>query len=107
MVPQTTGNYTNFLYGEVDGVTGFHKSSGNGTVAAGKAYLQLPTSEVSTARYVDIIFGDVTTGINEHSSLSTDHSVYDLQGREIVNRKYENRKYPKGVYIVGGKKAVK
>ena len=108
VIPQTAGDYTNFLYGQVDGVVGFHKSSGNGTVAAGKAYLQLLTSDVSTARYIDIIFGDETTGINEHSSLATDQSVYDLQGRK-VNGQWStvNGQYKKGVYIVGSKKAVK
>ena len=108
VIPQTAGDYTNFLYGQVEGVVGFHKSSGNGTVAAGKAYLQLLTSEVSTARYIDIIFGDETTGINEHSSLATDQSVYDLQGRK-VNGQWStvNGQYKKGVYIVGSKKAVK
>ena len=29
---------------------------------------------------------------------------YDLQGRKIVNRKSENRKSTKGVYISGGRK---
>ena len=35
-----------------------------------------------------------------------DSSVYDLQGRKIVNRKSVNRKLPKGIYIVGGRKVV-
>ena len=33
--------------------------------------------------------------------------VYDLQGRKIVNRKFENRKLNKGVYIINGQKKVK
>ena len=107
VVPQTEGDYTNYLYGEVEGVVGFHKSSGNGTVAAGKAYLQLPTA--SGARFVDIVFGDETTGINallKNNEEITNNNVYDLQGRKIENRKSVNRKLRKGVYIVDGKKAV-
>ena len=42
----------------------------------------------------------------EHSALNIDHSVYDLQGRKIVNDKsaMANDQLPKGVYIVNGKK---
>ena len=32
--------------------------------------------------------------------------VYDLSGRQIVNSKSVNRKYPKGLYIRGGKKII-
>jgi hypothetical protein len=34
-------------------------------------------------------------------------NVYDLQGRKIVNRKFVNSKFNKGVYIVNGQKIVK
>ena len=44
VVPTTTGEYINYLYGEKDGVKGFYKSSGIGEVSAQKAYLQLPSS---------------------------------------------------------------
>lgn len=37
----------------------------------------------------------------EHSTLNIDHSVYDLQGRKIVNDQLH-----KGVYIVNGKKVL-
>lgn len=98
VVPQTEGDYTNYLYGEVGGVIGFHKSSGEGNVAAGKAFLQLPTS--SGARYVGIALEDETTGIG--SLLVTDGEVvYDLRGRKLSGGKLR-----KGVYIVNGKKAV-
>ena len=42
----------------------------------------------------------------DHSSLTVHHSVYDLQGRKIENGKILNRKLPKGLYIVEGRKVV-
>lgn len=102
VVPQTVGDYTNFLYGQVEGVIAFHKSSGSGTVAAGKAYVQLPTSAVSAARYIGFAFGDETTGIT-NTRRSSDNLVYDLQGRKID----VNAVVRKGLYILDGKKTVK
>ena len=42
----------------------------------------------------------------EHSPLNIEHSVYDLQGRKLVNDQSAmlNNQLPKGVYIVNGKK---
>lgn len=105
VVPQTEDGYTNYLYGEVEGVAGFHKSSGSGAVAAGKAYLQLPTA--SGARFVDIVFGDETTGIDAAITDSDKHSVYDLQGRKLnAQSSTLNSQLKKGIYIVDGKKSV-
>ena len=55
------------------------------------------------------MFFSTTSGIqqteNEPATKSSD-DIYDLSGRKIVNRKSVNRKYPKGIYIVGGRKVV-
>ena len=99
VVPQTDGDYTNYLYGEVDGVVGFFKSSGKGTVAAGKAYLQLSTLVANGARSVGIVLSDDVSGIAATTS-PDGHAVYDLQGRKVDGELKE------GLYIVGGKKAV-
>jgi hypothetical protein len=110
VVPQTEGEYTNFLYGEVDGVKGFYKSSGKGAVAAGKAFLQLLTSTVNEVRSVDFIFSDETNGINGSGTGDLrfgSSAVYDLSGRKIENQESANRKYAKGVYIVGKRKIAK
>jgi hypothetical protein len=42
----------------------------------------------------------------EHSPLNIEHSVYDLQGRKVVNDQSAmvSGQLPKGVYIVNGKK---
>jgi len=81
----------------------FKKSSGVGTLAAGKAYLDLTGS----AAELNVDFGgnsadDQTTGISaiEHSTLNIEHSeVYNLSGQRISQP-------TKGLYIVNGKKVV-
>ena len=104
VVPTTEGEYTNYLYGEVNGEKGFYKSSGSGTVAAGKAYLQLPTAAVSGAR-VAISFDDETTGISKANANVNLNEVYDLRGRKVADE-FNPKRLPAGVYIVDGKKVV-
>jgi len=103
VIPTTSGEYTNYLYGEVDGVKGFYKSSGSGEVAAQKAYLQLPTSAVSGAR-VSIVFDEETTGIDGMTTVSGS-AVYNMNGLKVADE-FNPKRLPKGVYIVGGKKVV-
>ena len=103
VVPATDGSYTNYLYGEVDGVKGFYKSSGSGTVAAGKAYLQLPSAAVSGARVI-MQFDDDATGIQSTVTV-TNGAVYDLNGLKVADE-FNPKRLPKGVYIVNGQKVV-
>ena len=47
------------------------------------------------------------TGIIDNGQLTIDNGViYNLSGQQIVNGKSSNRKLPRGVYIVNGKKRV-
>ena len=70
----------------------------SGSIAAGKAYLQLPYSG-GAARELSIVFDDETTGVRsiDNGKLTIDNSVYDLSGRRVA-------KPTKGLYIVNGKK---
>ena len=105
VIPTTEGEYTNFLYGEKDGVKGFYKSSGSGLVAAGKAYLQLPTAAVaSMVKGINFIF-DEETGIEGVKSAVEPEGVYDMNGRKLGDS-FDAKKMPRGVYIVNGKKVV-
>ena len=55
-------------------------------------------------------FGDDATGIGAtlvNSEQRIVNSVYDLQGRQIVNGKSVNGKLQRGLYIVNGKKVMK
>lgn len=94
-------NYTNF--GLSGGV--FKKvNSKGGTVKANRAYLQIPTSALTSAAAegIMLVWDEETDGI---SSLSTNPSpsreviYYDLQGRRVA-------KPAKGLYIVNGKKVI-
>jgi len=105
-VPSEADGCTNFLYSEVNGVKGFYKSSGSGTVAAGKAYLQLPTSALSNGvKAVGFIFDGYETGIDatEFSGRQLPTAVYDMAGRKVADT-FDAKKLPQGVYIVNGKK---
>ena len=103
----TEGGYTNFILGQKSGVTTFYRLSEAGTVAAGKAYLQLPTSVVddgSNSRVMRIVAEDETTGVRSVELLTNSEGVnseelFDLQGRRVA-------KPSKGIYIVGGQKVV-
>ncbi len=105
-VPSEADGCTNFLYSEVNGEKGFYKSSGSGTVAAGKAYLQLPTSALSNGvKAVGFIFEGDETGIDatEFSGRQLPTAVYDMAGRKVADT-FDAKKLPQGVYIVNGKK---
>ena len=97
----TMTSITNPSYGSVyvlNGTNGagFYKLSETGTIDANKAYLQT----TSGAREF-FLFGDATgIEIIDHSPLTIDHSVYDLQGRRVAQP-------TKGMYIVNGKKVIK
>jgi Tfp pilus assembly protein PilX len=101
-VPQTDGSYTNFLYGEQEGVKGFYKSSGSGTVGAQKAYLQLPTLAVPTnARRLTVVFDEEATGLAPGLAPKTKESWHTLDGRKLSTKPTR-----RGVYIHDGKQEV-
>lgn len=107
-IPGEEGGYTNFLYSQKDGIKGFYKSSGNGTVAAGKAYLQLPTAALPSSngtKSIGFTFdGDDETAIEAAENNWQEHTaVYDLGGRKVADS-FDAKKLPRGVYIVNGKK---
>ena len=80
---------------------GFYKLKSaidGGTIGANKAYLTY--SGGAGAR--EFFAFNEATGIEsiDHSPLTIDHSVYDLQGRRVAQP-------TKGLYIVNGKKVIK
>ena len=100
VVPTTVDGYTNFLYGEKDGVKGFYKSSGSGTVAAGKAYLQLPSSAVAGIKGIGFEFDDETAISSVKADVVAPEGVYDIKGRKIP----AGQKLTRGIYVINGKK---
>ena len=102
-VHATDGAYTNFLYGKVDDDEGFFKSSGSGTVAAGKADLQLPTAALPAGvKGVSFVIDDELTPVQPLTADGdSPANIFDLNGRKMVNGRL-----PKGVYIINGKKVM-
>lgn len=98
-ISPTDGDNTNFILANGKHGINFYTLNATGDIAAGKAYLQLPTASVSAlSRGFTLVFDEESTGISTISSrnIETD-KVYDLQGRHVVNPS-------KGLYIVNGKK---
>lgn len=101
-ISPTDGDQTNFIL--ADGIHGinFYTLSETGEIEAGKAYLHLPTSVLtSSAREGKFVFdfdGDNITGIDEHEAdIITEERYFDLQGRVV-------KKPSNGIYILNGKK---
>ena len=82
---------------------GFYKySSANGNIPAHRAYLIISGSSNAPVRNFygfDEDNGEATSVSEELRVKSDESTIYDLQGRQIVNGKL-----PKGMYIVNGKK---
>lgn len=101
----TTGDNTNFTLQNGPSGVGFYTVS-PGYLAAGKAYLTLPTRVLSAqASPIMVEFEDEeTTGIVSVESLTPNAengAWYTLDGRKL-----ESKPTQKGVYIVNGKKTV-
>ncbi|MBP5339346.1 MAG: InlB B-repeat-containing protein [Prevotella sp.] len=88
------GPYNYILFNGDNGI-GFYKAN-NQIVAKNRAYLQSATSAARIA-----LNFDEATGIStiDHSPLSIDNSVYNLNGQRVVQPS-------KGLYIVNGKKMI-
>ncbi len=111
-LPMSAGSYVfdpvgnRFLVGDEKDVTApFH------------AYMQLADDkdydydrlDISASVWGDRGTPDKSTAIDDvpsYHSRSDRDDVYDLSGRQIVNRESVNRQLPKGIYIIGGQKVV-
>ena len=100
-VPQTEGGYTNYILAKGSEGVNFYMSSGNGSIAAFKAYLQVPTSALSAEarRVLNYAFEDnETTDIHQaQGTQPQDGAVYNLNGQRVEQPR-------KGLYIKNGKK---
>ena len=103
-IAQTDGDMSNFLLAKVDNIFMFCAPSANATLGANRAYLQVPTTFVSSnAREVNIVFEEDATGITDYTDYTGKpiNGWYDLQGR-----KHDKKPVTKGLYIVNGKTIV-
>ena len=102
-VPQTDGvGNTNFILTTNKGASAtpkfFKVSSAGNTVAAGKAYLQIPSKNVGAHEY--FWFEDETTGIEAaKASQKMNGEFFNLAGQRVAQP-------TKGLYVVNGKKVI-
>lgn len=101
-VAPTEGGYTNFILANGSHGIGFYTLSESGDIAAGKAYLQLPTADITALapQGISLVFddGQGTTGIAVSTLVpAASGACYDLQGRRVEHPS-------RGLYIVNNKK---
>jgi hypothetical protein len=102
-VQPTAGDYTNLGLSNGE----FHPYSAAGTLAAGKAYLQVPTAQMpsggNNARLYIVLDGEATgiANVDVNANDNFDNApMYNLAGQK-VSKSY------KGIVIVNGKKVVR
>ena len=104
VVPQTDGPNTNFILANGKYGIDWYTLSADGAIGANKAYLQLPTAQISGAREFTWVY-DSGEATSVHSSQFIVHSEadawYDLNGRKLSGKPTQ-----KGIYINNGKKVV-
>ena len=106
MVNQIDGTNTNFVLSKEGETVGFFKAKteedGGTKIGAGKAYLPVPTENLSAgARNIAIVFDDVTTGIENvvNTSNMSNNAIYNLSGQRV-------NMPTRGLYIMDGKKVI-
>lgn len=102
-LPTTEGAYTNYILANGANGIGFYRSSG-GTLAAGKAYLPLPTDLFAEAgaRSLSIVVDDQPTAIHDRAA----EVGNDGQWRSLSGTVMSGRPAKAGLYIHGGKKVI-
>ena len=100
---ETTVSDNDYILGKNGaGKVGFYRAK-DGTLAAGKAYLQGLTASSSDARMaISLVFDDEATAISDHiREAVSDGDWYTLDGRKL-----EGKPTRKGLYVKNGKKIV-
>jgi hypothetical protein len=78
---------------------GFYKASGDGTLAAHKAYLALGAGNAH--EFLGFDFGEETTGIK---TMAAERSIFGADFYNIAGQRVAQPQ--KGLYIVNGKKVI-
>ena len=97
-ISPTEGSYTNFILSTGSHGIGFYTLSSSGELAAGKAYLQLPTASVPNVKAIRLAFDDDDpTALQNIEDYTTAEDIYNLQGQKVSAP-------GNGLYIINGKK---
>lgn len=98
----TEGNMTNLVLANGKNGLGFYCLKGSGTIAAHRAYLQVPTRIIGNgAKFISMEFDDEVTAISGIKTQEEAAPYYDLQGI-----RHEGKPSKQGIYIMNGKKVV-
>jgi len=98
----TEGNMTNLVLANGKNGLGFYCLKGSGTIAAHRAYLQVPTRLIGNgAKFISMEFDDEVTAISGITTQEETAPYYDLQGI-----RHEGKPSKQGIYIMNGKKVV-
>jgi hypothetical protein len=101
---QTADGYTNYILGNGDNGLGFYiVTAEGGTLAAGKAYLRLPTVTANARRVISIEYGEGVTVVDDQriTPAGSDGSYYTLSGQRMTGTPIKA-----GVYIRDGHKVI-
>lgn len=96
-ISPTDGGNTNFILANGSHGVGFYTLSAAGELAAGKAYLQLPSESVLNVKSISFVFKDDETAVKDLMLGSDIQEIYDIRGQIVSTPK-------KGLYIINGKK---
>ena len=99
-ISTTDNGYTNYILVNGTNGTGFYIVSGTGELAAGKAYLSIPSPSAASRQLIGIEFADGTTGI---SGIEDDNrsDFYSISGQRIKGTPAKT-----GIYIKDGRKVI-
>ena len=98
----TEGNMTNLVLANGKNGFGFYCLKGFGTIAAHRAYLQVPTRLIGNdAKFISMEFDDDVTAISGITTQEETAPYYDLQGV-----RHQGKPTKQGIYIQNGKKVV-
>ena len=104
IVPKTYGSYTNFILANGKYGIDWYTLSEAGSIGANKAYLQLPTAEVSSGRAFTWVYDDGTATKIERPT--PDPSLYGGEWYTLNGVKFSGKPTTKGLYIHNGRKEV-
>lgn len=100
VIAQTADGYDNYLLSFRDDEAGFLLAEDGSTLAAGKAYLHVPSNEAAGTRKLKISFDDNPDAIDTPSGETEEGAaVYNLAGQRL-------NKLQKGINIKSGRKVI-
>lgn len=114
-----SGTDTGTLYGVYQRTSGenkwgfangeFKKGGASSSFKTFRAYLDFPegsSAKMFSSFNLEMMDPTGIESLTPSTSRKGEESIYDLQGRKIVNGKWSNGQMPKGIYIVNGRKHI-